>query len=176
MRSSVIRGSNNIISIIRQRDCRSMWVPRRQVVKRGNANMAKSMRGTVKVTSRKTGPMSATPLSSTARGLSGVTPVGRTGVNTKTRPQNPGGGFPKMSPGGRSQMSTDSRSGSNLGPGLEQHGGYAFQFPRVGSAQIARGMDEISPGVQPGGALGINPHFPAGKVSGKRATVKRKRP
>jgi hypothetical protein len=111
----------------------------------------KSMKGTVQVPLHpKFKAVQKTPLARTTKGLSGITPVGVTGHKNHTKHGMAGGHVPAMRPGGR-----------NKGHKVP----ISFNFPQMRSATTAYSMGG---GAQPGGGVGVNPPFKAGKVSGKR--------
>jgi hypothetical protein len=116
----------------------------------------KTMKGTGDVKQRKTSPMAPMPLARTPKGLTGITPTGVTGTGTSTKHGMAGGKMPGMSPGGKSK--------GHKVP-------ISFNFPAMKSATVAHSMGKL--GAQPGGNVGINPPFKAGKVSGKVAKNQR---
>ena len=119
-----------------------------------------SLKGTVSVPLHpKAKQIHTTPLARTARGLSGITPVGVTGHANTTKEGMDGrvkGGMPKMKAGGKSKWHKVPIS---------------FNFPSLRSSTMAHGMGSM--GAQEGGNVGINPPFKAGKVAGKRAKNQR---
>jgi hypothetical protein len=115
--------------------------------------MKGSTKGTVQVPLHpKFKAVQKTPLAGTARGLSGITPAGVTGVGVKTKHGQKGGHSPAMKAGGKNKNHTVPIS---------------FSYPQIRSAGSGvRSMSHF--GAQPGSMVGINPPFKAGKVSGKR--------